>query len=132
MKLAKREVTPFQAVKLARASESEVQTLKTTVSQHKEDSNRAFSSAMLRSTIFFAYRIAVCSVRCVYLEKNSLLRSSACADESRFQSRPRSEKHRSMSYAVGILERTYSASQCIAAIERCCVVNIISGFLVSL
>ena len=40
MKLAKRKVTPFQAIKLTSASESEVQTLKATVSQHEEDSNR--------------------------------------------------------------------------------------------
>ena len=43
---------------------------------------------------FFAYRIVVCRVRCVYLEK-TLLRSSACIEESTFQSRPRSEKQRS-------------------------------------
>ena len=42
MKLAKREVMPFQAIKLTCASESEVQTLKATVFQHKEDSNRVF------------------------------------------------------------------------------------------
>ena len=40
MKLVKREVTPFQAIKLTCASESEVQTLKTTVSQYEEDGNR--------------------------------------------------------------------------------------------
>ena len=41
MKLAKRKVTPFQVVKLmSSASESKVQTLKATVSQHEEDSNR--------------------------------------------------------------------------------------------
>ena len=40
MKLANREVMPFQAIKLTCASESEVQTLKATVSQHEEDSNR--------------------------------------------------------------------------------------------
>ena len=40
MKLAKHKVTPFQAIKLTCASESKVQTLKATVSQHEEDSNR--------------------------------------------------------------------------------------------
>ena len=52
MKLAKHIVTPFQAIKLTCALESEVQTLKETAFQHEEDSNRAFSSAMLRSLIF--------------------------------------------------------------------------------
>ena len=40
MKLAKRKVTSFQAIKLTCALESEVQTLKATVSQHEKDSNR--------------------------------------------------------------------------------------------
>ena len=40
IKLAKREVPPFHSIKLTCASESEVQTLKATVSQHEEDSNR--------------------------------------------------------------------------------------------
>ena len=40
MKLAKHKVTPFQAIKLTCTSESEIQTLETTVSQHEEDSNR--------------------------------------------------------------------------------------------
>ena len=40
MKLAKRKVMPFQAIKLTSALESEVQTLKATVSQHEKDSNR--------------------------------------------------------------------------------------------
>ena len=40
MKLAKREVMPFQAIKLTCASKSQVQTLKATVSQHEEDGNR--------------------------------------------------------------------------------------------
>ena len=44
MKLAMRKVTPFQAVKLTSASESEVQALKATVSQHVEDSNRKLFS----------------------------------------------------------------------------------------
>ena len=39
MKLAKHKFTPFQAIKLTCASESEAQTLKATVSQHQEDSN---------------------------------------------------------------------------------------------
>ena len=39
-------------------------------------------SAVLRSLIF-AYRIAVCNVRCVYLVfKKTLLQSSACTEES--------------------------------------------------
>ena len=37
---AKPKVTPFQTIKLTCALESEVQTLKATVSQHEEDSNR--------------------------------------------------------------------------------------------
>ena len=50
MKLDKCKVTPFQAIKLTCALESEVQTLKATVSQHEEGSNRElFSSAMLRN-----------------------------------------------------------------------------------
>ena len=54
MKLAKRKIALSQAIKLTCASESEVQTLKATVSQHEEDSNRElFLSAMLRSSIFF-------------------------------------------------------------------------------
>ena len=102
IKLAKREVTPFHSIKLTCASESEVQTLKATVSQHEEDSNRElFPVPCLEVRFFFTYRIAVCSVRCIYLEKNSLLRSSACTEESTFQTRPCSEQHRS-SYAVGI------------------------------
>ena len=40
MKLAKHKVTPFQAIKLTCALESEVQTLKATASQQEEDSNR--------------------------------------------------------------------------------------------
>ena len=40
MKLAKHKVMPLQAIKLTCALESEVQTLKATVSQHEEDSNR--------------------------------------------------------------------------------------------
>ena len=40
MKLAQHKVTPFQAIKLTCASELEIQTLKATVSQHEEDSNR--------------------------------------------------------------------------------------------
>ena len=40
IKLAKREVPPFHSIKLTCASESEVQTLKATVSQHEEDSNK--------------------------------------------------------------------------------------------
>ena len=71
MKLDKCKVTPFQAIKLTCALESEVQTLKATVSQHEEGSNRElFSSAMLRNSIF-AYRIA--RARCVYLEKLSVM-----------------------------------------------------------
>ena len=69
MKLAKHKVTPFQAIKLTCASESEVQTLKATVSQHEEDSNRELFQYHAEKFDFFAYRIAVCSVRCVYLEK---------------------------------------------------------------
>ena len=43
MKLAKCKVTPFQAIKLTCALESEVgQTLKATVSQHEEDGNKSF------------------------------------------------------------------------------------------
>ena len=40
MKLAKHKVTPFQAIKLTCALETEVKTLKATVFQHEEDSNR--------------------------------------------------------------------------------------------
>ena len=70
----------------------------------------------------------VLDVRCVYLEKNSLLRSSACIEESTFQKAGLVLKKTDrvlLSYAVGILEQTHSA---IAAIGRCCIVNIISGF----
>ena len=38
MKLAKCKLTPFQAIKLTCASESKVQTLKATVSQHEKES----------------------------------------------------------------------------------------------
>ena len=111
MKLAKRKVTPFQAIKLTCASESEVQTLKTTVFQHEEDSKTGrFFQCHAEKFDFLPTRIAVCSVRCVYLEKtlcyslaqmrmfrkNSLLQSNACAGES--------------------------------AVGKCCIVNIISGF----
>ena len=40
MKLAMHKDTPFQEIKLIRASDSEFQTLKATVCQHEEDSNR--------------------------------------------------------------------------------------------
>ena len=40
MKLAKRKVTPFHAIKLTCAWELEIQTLKARVSPHGEDSNR--------------------------------------------------------------------------------------------
>ena len=69
MKLAKHKVTPFQAIKLTCALESEVQTLKATVSQHEEDSNRELFPVPCWEVRFFAYTIAVCSVRCIYLGK---------------------------------------------------------------
>ena len=75
---------PFQAIKLTCILESEVQTLKTKVSPHREDSNKElfFLSAMLRSLIFHLQNH--CLQLHVDVEK-TLLWSSACTQESTMQ-----------------------------------------------
>ena len=64
MKLAKHKVTPFQAIKLTCASESEVQSLTATVSQHEEDSNREFFQCHAEMFDFLPTEfLPVCSVK---------------------------------------------------------------------
>ena len=64
MKLAKHKVTPFQAIKLACASESEVQSLTATVSQHRKTVTESFFQCHAEMFDFLPTEfLSVCSVK---------------------------------------------------------------------
>ena len=72
MELAKCKFTPFQAMKLTcMCSDSEVKTLKATVSQHEEDSSRELFSIAMHAKAF-DFLPTKSPFICVYLEKTLL------------------------------------------------------------